>query len=170
MGWVKAFMAGVIGAAVIAAIMGIAIGAGFKIMDFSLLWGTLIGLPVGPAAWIAGFCIHLLAGGLFALLYAAIFKMFSAAGAMRGGIIGIVHAIVTGIAIALLPLVDPAVESGRLKAPGPYFSGHGVAGILFYFGIHIIYGAIVGALYFRMVLKASGKIPAQVDDQLRIVA
>lgn len=144
MNWLKAFVAGMLGAALIAAILGICIASGFHVLDFSLMWGTLVGLPIGAQAWIVGFVIHLVVGGLIALLYAAIFKAFSGAGVLRGGILGIVHALIAGLAIALLPLVHPLMNNGRMPSPGPYFSGHGLPGILLFFGIHIVYGATVG--------------------------
>lgn len=159
MSWMKAFFAGIAGAALMTAIIAIARGAGFHIMDFSMMWGTLIGLAIGAAAWIVGFVIDLLVGGLFALLYAVIFKAFSGAGLLRGGVIGIGHALITGLMIALLPLIHPLMNNGKMKSPGPYFSGHGIAGILFYFGIHIVYGATVGWLYARQVPEARQMAP-----------
>jgi hypothetical protein len=168
MSWLKAFFAGVIGAACIAAILGVAIGLGFKVLDFSMMWGTFVGLAIGPAAWIAGFGIHLLVGGLFALVYAAIFKAFSGAGAFRGGVIGVVHAIIAGLAIAFLPLLHPLMISGRMTNPGPYFSGHGLAGILFFFGVHMVYGVTVGWLYARWVPAAAPAV--DVEQNLHIAA
>jgi hypothetical protein len=46
------------------------------------------------------------------------------------------------------------MNNGKMKSPGPYFSGHGVVGILFYFAIHIVYGATVGWHYARQVSEA----------------
>ncbi len=151
MNWGKSFLAGVIGAGLIAAILAAVIGMGLHVLDFSMMWGTLVGLPVGAAGWIIGFCIHLVVGGLFGLLYLAIFKAFSGAGALRGASIGFVQAVVTGVIIALLPLVDTAFEHGLLHNPGAYFSQVGVAGILVYFGIHLLYGGVVGWLCARWI-------------------
>lgn len=162
MSWLKAFIAGIVGAALMAAIIGMAIETGFHVLDFSMMWGTLFGLPIGTAAWMIGFGIDLLVGGLFALLYAVVFKAFSGAGLLRGGAIGIVHALITGLLIALLPLVHPLMNNGKMMIPGPYFSRHGLAGVLFYFAIHIVYGATVGWLYARQVPGAR-QIPQNYD-------
>jgi len=151
MKWGKAFGAGVVGAVVMTILLSGAIAANFRVLDFSMMWGTLVGLPIGTAAWVVGFVIHLLVGGIFALIYAVVFSVFSGAGALRGGAIGVVHALITGIVLPLLPLVHPLMNNGYIRSPGPYFSGHGISGILFYFGIHIVFGMVVGWLYARMV-------------------
>jgi len=137
------------------------------VLDFSMMWGTLVGLPMGVEAWLAGFGIHLLVGGIFALMYAALFQVFSGAGALRGGAIGVGHAAVTGIILPLLPLIHPLMNNGHMQSPGPYFSSQGISGILFYFGIHIVFGAVVGWLYARMVPET--KAVADSGD-LRIAA
>ncbi len=170
MSWLKAFFAGVIGAALMAAILAASIAMGFKVLDFSMMWGTLVGLPIGTAAWITGFCIHLVVGGIFGLFYAVIFNAFSGAGVIRGGGIGIIHALITGLAIALLPLVNPLMDSGRLPSPGPYFSRHGVLGILFFFGIHIVYGATVGLIYARQVMMPAARKRETRNEDVRLAA
>lgn len=151
MKWLKAFVAGVVGAAVMTILLSGAIAAHFRVLDFSMMWGTMVGLPLGVEAWLAGFGIHLLVGGIFALMYAVLFKVFSGAGALRGAAIGIVHGLITGIFLPLLTLVNPLMNNGHMRSPGPYFSGHGISGILFYLGIHIVYGVVVGWLYSRWV-------------------
>jgi len=154
MSWLKAFFAGMVGAVLITIMLSIAIVSGFRVMDFSMMWGTLIGLPIGWPAWMVGFVIHLLVGGVFALIYAALFKVFSGAGALRGGLIGIGHALITGLLIALLPLVHPLMNTGRMSSPRPYFGSHGMPGVLFYFALHIVYGTTVGWLYQRQMPAA----------------
>ncbi len=168
MSWAKAFIAGIVGAALMTVMLSVAIASGFRVLDFSMMWGTLIGLPIGWAAWIVGFVIHLLVGGVFALIYALLFKAFSGAGLVRGGLIGVVHALITGIIIALLPLVHPLMNNGHMQTPGPYFSGHGIAGVLFYFAMHIVYGATVGWLYLRLMPAAQE--PLAESGNLRIAA
>lgn len=78
MSWWKAFLAGIFGATLISIMLGAANLAGFHVLDFSMMWGTLVGLPIGWKAWVAGFCIHLVVGGIFALIYAGLFEVFSA--------------------------------------------------------------------------------------------
>jgi hypothetical protein len=167
MNWRKAFLAGVGGAALMAAMLGGAVLAGFHVLDFSMMWGTLVGLPIGASTWIVGFVIHLCVGGLFALAYAAIFEAFSGAGLFRGCILGAVHALITGILISLLPLIHPLMNSGQMASPGPYFSGHGIPGILFFFAIHIVYGGTVGWIYARHAPAARQAVGS---EDLRIAA
>jgi len=167
MKWRKAFLAGIVGAALMTIMLSSANAAGFHVLDFSMMWGTLTGLPLGTAAWLAGFGIQLVVGGLFALIYALVFNVFSAAGAVRGAGIGILHAGTTGIFLPLLPLVHPLMNNGHMQSPGPYFAGHGIPGVLFYFGMHVVYGITVGWLYARMVPEAKN-VPESGD--LRIAA
>ena len=133
MSWLKAFFAGIVGAALITVMLSIAISAGFHVMDFSMMWGTLVGLPIGWVAWIVGFGINLLVGGVFALWYAVLFKLFAGASLLRGLLIGIAHAFITGLIVPLLPLVHPLMNNGHMASPGPYFSEHGTAGVFFFF-------------------------------------
>jgi len=151
MRWWTAFLAGIVGAAIMTILLSAAIAANFHVLDFSMMWGTLVGLPIGVAAWLVGFGIQLLVGGSFGLIYAVLFNAFSGAGALRGGAIGLVHALITGILLPLLPLIHPLMNNGHMASPGAYFSGHGLAGVLFYFGIHAVYGVVVGWMYARLV-------------------
>lgn len=168
MSWLKAFLAGIVGALLITVILSAVVyGGGFRVTDFSMMWGTLVGVPIGTAAWFTGFGIHLLVGGFFGLCYAALFKAFSGAGPLRGGLFGIGHALVTGVVIGFVPLVDTAMETGRMLNSGPYFSREGVGGILLYFFLHIVYGATVGWLYAKQV-PAAREVTR--DDHLRIAA
>ena len=167
MSWLKAFFAGIVGAALITVMLSIAISAGFHVMDFSMMWGTLVGLPVGWVAWMVGFAINLLVGGIFALWYAVLFKLFSGAGLLRGLFIGIAHAFITGLIMPLLPLVHPLMNNGQMASPGPYFSEHGTAGVFFFFALHLVYGATVGWLYSRLVPSARHTVES---NDLRIAA
>ena len=168
MSWLKAFFAGMVGAVLMTVMLSVAIASGFRVLDFSMMWGTLVGLPKGWEAWIVGFVIHLLVGGVFALGYAVLFKAFSGAGLLRGGLVGIVHAIITGIILPLLPLIHPLMNNGHMQSPAPYFSGHGMAGVLFYFAMHIVYGSTVGWLYLRLTPAAAE--PLAESGNLRIAA
>src|SRR5439155_1392211 len=76
---------------------------------------TLLGaaLPKGrDRAKVIGFFTHLLNGQLFALLYVAIFQATGEASALRGAIIGLVHAaVVLLVVIPLLPFIHPRMAS-----------------------------------------------------------
>lgn len=43
------------------------------------------------------------------------------------------------------------MNNGHMQSPRAYFGGHGIPGILFYFGIHVVYGATVGWFYQRQI-------------------
>jgi uncharacterized membrane protein YagU involved in acid resistance len=107
-------------------------------------------------AKVIGFFTHLLNGQIFALLYVAIFRATGGASALRGAIIGVVHAaVVLLVVVPLLPVVHPRMASlhqgptelRQIEPPGPMALHYGVTTPLMVIAAHIVYGATVGALY-----------------------
>jgi uncharacterized membrane protein YagU involved in acid resistance len=107
-------------------------------------------------AKVIGFFTHLLNGQLFALLYVAIFRATGEATALRGAIIGLVHAaVVLLVIVPLLPAIHPRMASlhqgptelRQIEPPGPMALHYGVTTPLMVIAAHIVYGATVGALY-----------------------
>lgn len=142
-----AFYAGCIAAAAMALVLFLARATGLTRMDLSLELGSIINPVAVPGVWCLGFMLHVVFGGVFALLYAAILDTWSRPGAMSGAVLGAVHAVVAGLAFAfLIPLVHDAVP-GRPLATHPGFMGlnFGAATVPLFAIIYVIYGAIVGA-------------------------
>jgi hypothetical protein len=127
----KAFGAGIIGAVAMSIIMAMARAMGIPVSLEKLL-GTLLGGPSSLTTWGMGFLMHLVAGGLFGLLYAVGFEYTAQhANWLVGPLLGVVHGVLVGIFMAQ---VDVRVV----------------------IGLHIFYGAIVGALYGPAVHQALG--------------
>lgn len=127
----RAFGAGVIGAAIMSAIM---------------VWLRAVGVPLhielrlaailGTHLWIVGLAAYLLIGGIIGLGYAAVFEwVLHQAGVGPGLLIGACHTIFAGFVWS------------QLSGPGRFWENLGVPGIAALFLLHFLYGAIVGGLY-----------------------
>jgi hypothetical protein len=115
-------------------------------VQLELLLGSMITGRAGLGSWILGFAMHIGAGAAFALVYAAAFEAEGHASAARGARYGLLHALVSGLALTLMPSLHPLVPE-VLRAPGPFMLGLGWLGALAFVMLHVIYGAIVGFVY-----------------------
>ena len=142
----KAILYGVLGAASISVLTAILRAIGLP-MSIEIYLGTVTGLPVGGFAFGVGLILHLALGGVFGLIYGALFeRVWAHGGAFTGMLLSVLHAGLIGMLLGLTPHVHPLVPA-HLADPGPYFSHLGVAGVLSFFLVHLIYGAIMGAGY-----------------------
>lgn len=127
----RAFVAGVIGAVVMSLIMMWLRAVGVEI-NLELRLAALIGLRI----WLVGFVLYLIIGGVLALAYAVGFEwILNQAGVGAGLLLGACHTIFAGFVWSVL------------GGPGPFWFGLGAAGIGALFGLHMLFGAIVGGLY-----------------------
>jgi len=116
-------------------------------LQIELVLGTMTGVAPGPLALALGLAIHLTVGTLFGLAYAVLFeRVWAHGGAGTGMLLGVIHAAFFGVFIGFTPQFHPHVP-GRVADPGPYFASAGTLGILAFFALHLLYGAIVGAGY-----------------------
>jgi hypothetical protein len=98
-------------------------------------------------AFVVGLAMHLAIGGAFGLLYGWLFeRVWNHGGASTGMILAVIHAALIGMAVGLTPRFHPLVPE-VLADPGPFFANGGTLGVLSFFGVHILYGAIVGHGY-----------------------
>ena len=127
----RAFVAGMIGALVMSAIM---------------IWLRAVGVPLhielrlaamlGTHIWAVGFIAYLVIGGLVGLVYASIFEWWlHQAGVGPGLLVGACHTIVSGFIWS------------QLAGPGRFWENFGAPGIVALILVHFAYGAVVGGLY-----------------------
>jgi hypothetical protein len=148
----RAILFGILGAAAISVVTAVLRAVGLP-LSIEIVLGTLTGIDPGGPAFGLGLLIHLTMGGLFALLYAYLFEyVWDHGGALTGMLTAVVHASLIGILIGFTPQFHPLIPA-RMPDPGPYFANLGAAGVLTFFGAHLLYGAIVGAGY--------GHVPAE---------
>ena len=154
----KAFGAGVVGGIVMVILMWLARTFLGMPMDLSMMEGTLLVRPPGPVAWVVGFLMHLILSGLIALLYAWAFEHVThRAGAGVGALFGLVHAVLAGLFMGMVPAIHPLIPQ-VMPAPGAFLS-HIPGGVLALFVLHAIYGAVVGAIYRPVEAVAPGQRP-----------
>jgi hypothetical protein len=128
------------GASAVLRLFGIQIGT-------ELILGTWTGLMPGPEALAAGFAIHLALGAGFGVLYGYLFEhVWDHGGASTGIILGMIHAALVGMLFGLTPQIHPLVPE-VVADPGPYFANSGIAAVISWFGLHALFGAIVGGGY-----------------------
>ncbi len=141
----RAFAAGVIGGAAMSALMWMGRLMGMP-ANLEMMLGTMV-LEPGSTAWLIGFVMHLMISGAIALVYAWGFERVThRAGVLVGAGFGILHAIIAGMVMGMMPAMHPLMPM-RMDPPGAYMSGLGPAGVVMEFVLHIIYGAVVGAIY-----------------------
>lgn len=137
---------GVLGAFAITVITALLRGVGLQI-HIEMIIGTLFGVPPSSGAFVLGFLVHLIIGGIFGVVYGALFeRVWKHGGAPTGMILGFLHALFIGMLFGFTPQFHPLIPEAMVD-PGPYFSHAGIFGPIMFFFVHIVYGAIVGAGY-----------------------
>ena len=120
--------------------------AGALAMSLVMIWLRASGVPIhlelrlaamfGTHAWLVGLIAFLVFGGITGLVYALVFEyILNEAGVGAGLLVGACNAIFAGFIWSLVP------------GPGRFWEGFGVPGIASLFLLHLLFGAIVGALY-----------------------
>lgn len=142
----KAFSAGVVGGAVMSAIMFVARMMGMDV-KLELLLGTMV-LEPGTTAWIVGLVMHLIISAMIALAYAWAFEnVLNRSGWQAGMMVSVVHILIAGVFMgAILPAMHPLVPE-QMAGPGWFMANLGLLGVAAFVMLHVIFGAIVGSMY-----------------------
>ncbi len=141
-----AFWAGVLGAIVMSIGMGIAYGAGATGFSFAWWWGSLILGNTSTGAWILGFVIHLILGGLIGLAYAAVFEAIGRSHWILGLLGGVIQLVIGGFVLGWISNVHPAIPQAIVH-PGIFTSAWGWPSTLAFCLVTLIFGIIVGSMY-----------------------
>src|SRR5690606_8572200 len=91
-----AFELGVTAALVLTLVMVLVRVGEVSRLDLEMMTGALFTRSVGPVTWAIGSGVHLLAGGLFGMLYGRIFEAWGGAGWRRGMLVAVAHTLVSG--------------------------------------------------------------------------
>ncbi|MEW6731078.1 MAG: hypothetical protein AB1489_07065 [Acidobacteriota bacterium] len=140
MNYASAFWAGISGGVVMSCLMIIDI-------NFAFMIGTLFGLSPSQATWLFGYILYLIIAGLIGIIYAIAFETITQQADWKiGAMFGLIHLAVSGLFLGILPIIHPAIPE-VIPAPGPFAINLGVVNVASFVVFHLIYGAIVGALY-----------------------
>lgn len=143
--WSRAFAAGVLGAALFSAMSATARGAGVP-MDLEWLLGSSLTGTDGAhdlGAYVLGLAMSAVLGGTFGLAYAALLRRAEGAGVLTGATIGLVHALVAGVLLAVMPVFHPAIPEA-IAQPGMLMIERGHAAALLFVAGHVVFGALMG--------------------------
>lgn len=150
------FGAGVAGAVVVVLILTVARAIGITSFNISMIIGSIFTQALTDTTWFIGFAIHLLLGGVVALMYASAFRKLSESGATpgagAGAAFGVVHWMIGGILIGLVGLIHPLMPES-LPSPGFFAVSYGLISMVVIFIAHMVYGAVVGSIYRHESLK-----------------
>jgi uncharacterized membrane protein YeaQ/YmgE (transglycosylase-associated protein family) len=146
----RAFLAGLFGGAFIAVTSAIARAAGVR-MDLewelgSFFTGAHDALAVHT--FVIGLVLQIAIGGLFGMLYSAILSRTERAGVLPGAMLGLVHALLAGAALAAMPPFHPAIPE-LIPKPGMLLIERGVAASVIFVLQHVGFGMWMSALATR---------------------
>ncbi len=145
-----------IGRAVIAGVVGgvVMTGLGWLVrqmgipMNAEMMFGTMVS-PPGPTAWLIGFAMHLMISGAIALAYAWGFEHVTRrAGVLVGLGFAVIHIAIAGLVMGMIPAMHPMIPE-QMPAPGAFMANMGTTFVALFVLEHLLYGAIVGAMYAR---------------------
>ncbi len=112
-----------------------------------LLLGTMVGLDPSLRSRLVGFGLHLAVSAAVALAYAWAFETrLQRSGWRAGMLVALVHTGIAGVLIGLMPVVHPLMPE-TIPSPGFFMWDVGLAGPIVFVLIHLVFGAIVGAMY-----------------------
>lgn len=146
---------GLVATTVLTTMMSGAQGLGWSRMSIPFVLGTMVTADADRAP-LLGFLLHLVVGWMFAALYALGFERLGIATWWLGAAGGLLHGVfVLVLGMSLLPGLHPRMASERqgptptraLQPPGFMALHYGRRTPLVSLAAHVVYGAILGALY-----------------------
>ncbi len=115
-------------------------------MNAEMMLGTMVSSP-GLTAWLIGLMMHLVLSALIALAYAWGFEHVThRAGAAVGLGFAVIHVVIAGMVMAMIPGMHPMIPE-QMPPPGAFMANMGGTFVAFFVVEHLLYGAIVGAIY-----------------------
>ena len=119
-----AFVAGMIGWAVMVGLTILLRAVGATELNLSMIVGSLFTGQVSGGTWVLGFVAGLIISGLIALIYAAAFEGLRRSNWRLGLIGGAIHAAIGGLFFGLMSSFHPAMPN-LITPPGPYAVNYG---------------------------------------------
>lgn len=144
----KTFMAGVLGAVLMSALMNGAAWLGLSPLRLEPLLGSVVTKQLGFPTSLLGFAWNMINGGVFALLYAATFRALRSSGASIGALLGVGHWVVAGLVGNALYAMHPIPVYGYRVVGFFFWMIFGGMTVFETLIAHVLFGAVVG-LGFR---------------------
>ena len=119
-------------------------------MNAEMMLGTMVSSP-GNAAWLIGFAIHMMLSVAIALIYAWGFERVTHRAGVGAGLgFAVIHVIIAGMVMGMIPAMHPMIPE-QMPAPGAFMAKMGTTFVALFVIEHLMYGAIVGAMYGPVV-------------------
>lgn len=141
-------VAGLFAGLVITLLMAVARNLGLTSLNIERGFGNLLLGQTGAGPWLLGFVLHLAISAFFALIYAEVFRRLHRTGPVVGAAFGLVHWLVAGLMAGVLPMLRTMPDT--VNTPGFFAVNNGPSGIFLLFALHLLFGAIVGAIHQRV--------------------
>lgn len=159
--FLPAVIAGIAGGVVMSVMMAMARGAGLTTMDMALIEGAFFTDDERKAKVIGGFMhVVVMSGVVFGSIYAVLFAAFDVGDSNAwwyGLIFGVVHGLIAGVGMAMMPMIHPkitrepvpagATDGLRLPPPGPFAVNMRKPTPVGLVMGHILFGLVVGLVY-----------------------
>lgn len=139
-------IAGLVGTIVITIMMALGPKMGMPKMDMPGMLGSMFGAPGNRTM---GMIMHLINGVIFTFIYALFWTNgIGAPQALSGVLFGVVHWLVVGLVMGIMPMVHAGIQSGDIPEPGVYMLKNG-GGMGFMGGLvgHIVFAVVVVLIF-----------------------
>lgn len=155
MDWLGILAGGLLATVALSIVYALGLWMGLTRMSTPVILGTMVSADRDRAMFY-GTVMHLLLGWMFALVYAGAFEAMAMATWWLGALLGLVHELfMLGVVIPALPAIHPRMASERqgpdptraLQPPGFLSLNYGRQSVLVGAAAHVLYGAILGAIY-----------------------
>ena len=117
-------------------------------MNLFLMLGTMM-VRNKMMAYVAGAMMHAMMSIVFGLIHVAFFNAFDLeTGLVAWGILfGLVHWLITGMGLGMVPVMHPLMRRGEMDAPGAFALNYPSATTMGFLMLHIVFGIFVAAFY-----------------------
>ena len=128
--------------------MGIAMMPKQMKMNLFLMLGTMF-FRDRPMAYVAGAMMHAMMSIIFALVHVAFFTAFDLDTSLAawGIVFGVIHWMVSGMGLGMMPTMHPLIRRGEMAAPGAFALSYPSMTAMGFLMLHVVFGVLVGASY-----------------------
>lgn len=143
---IGAIVAGLVGTIIISMVMVMGPKMGMPKMAIWEMLGSMFS-PDGNVA--LGWVMHLMMGGIFGIVYAALWAIgLGSATMISGALFGLVHWLIVGVMMGAIPMLHAGIKAGSVSTPGVFMFNSG--GMMAFMGGligHVIFGVVVALVY-----------------------
>lgn len=136
------------GAMTVILYLGIAMIPNQMKMNLLYLLGSMM-VRQKAMAYMAGIMLHGVMSISFALAHVGVYQAFDLDSNLVawGLLFGLVHYLVVGMALGMMPMMHPRIQAGEMRAPGVYALSYPVVTAGGFLMLHLLFGLMVGGLY-----------------------